>query len=452
MDVRELRPEDVSDGGPAVAGSRDEFWSPGLLARFLSELNDLPLLSRERVAALAGEMSAGEREFREALHGVPGTAVLVLDRWSERRARGLVTGLMAHHHRSEPDTDWNAAIDRQLGALAKLVARRQGLPASAREARDALDEEIAVSLASAELQLELLQAIALELRSLLELTPSRAVKARRAALGLNDRRGRLALRRAEEALERRDAARKTLASHNLRLVVYVAKRHRGRGVAFLDLIQEGSLGLLRAVEKFDASLGFRFSTYAVWWVEQSMIRAIQRHSRTVRVPSHVYEARGRQRSAWQELSARMAEPQRADLAAALDLPEALVEQTETAFLHTESLDAQRDEADARSLLDRLVDPDEPEPGSGMDRRQIGEVLSAALKRLAPRERQVLEWRFGLGDGRELTLREIGTRLGLSRERVRQIQQVAMDRLGRQRRVSALKKGFALEEGGARSIG
>ena len=199
--------------------------------------------------------------------------------------------------------------------------------------------------------------------------------ARKRQLGL-DARARGALRRSEAALAARDRARGTLASHNLRLVVHVAKRFRGRGGAFADLIQEGSVGLLRAVEKFDASLGFRLSTYAVWWIEQAVIRAIQNSSRTVRVPSHLYEAPLRLRDAQSRLRAQMAAPGRGDLAADLDLPEAELEVVLGTLKPISSLDAPLDDADLMPLGERLSEPDEPDPETAEPAKPANEPVEA----------------------------------------------------------------------------
>lgn len=402
--------------------------------QLLASLSRLPTLPHEEVTALAQEIRAQEQAFRGALQELPGAALLVLERWQERRDQGRVTGLMSHHYRDQRETDWTSFIDERMVALSRLVARRGR--AKSGQQRRALQAKVAACLASADIQLEILHEIALELRKLVEEPGSRALSARKRELGL-EACGRSALRRAEQTLAARDRARQTLASHNLRLVVHVAKRYRERGVPFADLIQEGSIGLLRAVEKFDASLGFRFSTYAVWWIEQAVIRAIQNGSRTVRVPSHVYEAQLRLRSVQDRLRASMAAPERADLAANLELPEQELELVLASVKPISSLDVSLDDPDLTPLGERLPDPGDCEPGAGIDLARASEALARGFERLSPRQREVLRWRFGFEGGEELTLREIGERLGLSRERVRQIQTQALDALGRQRGVREL---------------
>jgi RNA polymerase primary sigma factor len=351
-----------------------------------------------------------------------------------------VTGLLSHSHRDELGRDWSTFIDERLDCLSSLVARRARLRGSTPTSRrKALDCEISAVLASAGILLEVLLDISLELRGLLDEPSSRAVAARRRRLGLGRPRARDALARAEQALERRDRARQTLASHNLRLVVHIAKRYRGLGVPFLDLIQEGNVGLIRAVDKFDASLGFKFSTYAVWWIEQAMIRAVQNSSRTVRVPSNMYDAQLRYQRAQHRLRVRMGEPERADLVAALGVSEDLVDLVATTLWRIDSLDNPLDETDGSSLGEELPDLNETDPAGRIDDARLRRVLDRGLGRLKPRERDVLRWRFGLKGSEEHTLQQIANRLGLSRERARQIQNDALAKLREQPRVRDLEQ-------------
>jgi RNA polymerase primary sigma factor len=241
-----------------------------------------------------------------------------------------------------------------------------------------------------------------------------------------------AFTRARAALERHDAAKQRFVRHNLRLVVKVAKRYRNLGVSFPDLIQEGNLGLIRAVEKFDHRRGFMFSTYAVWWIHQAMIRAIQNHSRTVRVPSHMYDLQLRYRRADEELRRRLGRSPRAgELAAELGLDDEAFANLSSTLAPIASLHAPLADTDSLSLEDSLEDEESPDPIAEVDRLEVRGELSRLLVVLSPRERRILDWRFGLSDDDPQTLEDIGRRLNLSRERVRQLTGRALEKLRQQ---------------------
>jgi RNA polymerase primary sigma factor len=249
---------------------------------------------------------------------------------------------------------------------------------------------------------------------------------------------RQALVRAREALARHDAAKQRFVRHNLRLVVKVAKRYRNLGVAFPDLIQEGNLGLIRAVEKFDHRRGFMFSTYAIWWIHQAMIRAIQNHSRTVRVPSHMYDLQLRYKRADEELRRRLGRaPQARELAAELGLESDALAHLASTMMPIASLSAPLAGTDALSLEDSLEDEAAQDPVEHVDRGEVRGELSRLLLVLSPRERRIIDWRFGLSDEDPQTLEDIGKRLNLSRERVRQITGRALEKLRAQPESRAL---------------
>jgi RNA polymerase primary sigma factor len=221
-------------------------------------------------------------------------------------------------------------------------------------------------------------------------------------------------------------------------VVKNAKRYRNMGVPYIDLIQEANLGLIRAVEKFDYRRGFKFSTYAVWWIEQALIRAIQNHSRTVRVPSHIYELQLRYRRIQQRLRQRLGRlPQREEMAAALEVDLPALDRIVTSMKPIVSTQATLPGTDEFTLEDSLYDEDAADPVDSIDRFELGREVESVLAALDPRERKILEWRFGLDGEDPRTLAEIGQSIGLSRERVRQIESRALKRLSEEDQVQRL---------------
>jgi RNA polymerase primary sigma factor len=236
-------------------------------------------------------------------------------------------------------------------------------------------------------------------------------------------------RRLEHQVSAGAGARAQLINSNLRLVVSIARRYQGHGLSLLDLIQEGSLGLMRAVDKFDPSRGLKFSTYATYWIRQSVGRAIADHGRTVRLPVHLGERLSRLARARQSLTQRLdRDPTPEEVASELGITPEQVARAEQAALTPASLDEAHTDDGTGALAEVIADPLEPTPLEQVAHGLLRDDLSEAMSHLTQRERHILLLRYGLEGESALTLEQIGQRLNLTRERVRQLESEALKKL------------------------
>jgi len=415
-----------------------------LLQRYFAEIGHIPVLSAAQEGDLARRFREAGDELRALLEPLPYTARALLARWRELRKEGRVTGQLSRTH-EPPAHDRSASVDRIARLLERDLATRDAQASASSEALARIDRRIAARVRAMELHLELLDEVREELaefeRMLDGAPPGRAGAALRARasteLGRDEASFRALLALARAAEQRRRTAKDTFLRHNLRLVVHQAKGFRNYGVPFLDLIQEGTLGLIRAVEKFDERLGNRFSTYAIWWIQQSCMRAVQQGSRTVRLPAPVQDQLRRYRRAVESLATRRsARPAASEIGRVLELPTLEVDDLARLDRPAVRIDEPLPGREDGSLADQLVDGAAPSDVT-VDQGQLEQKIAGLLATLPSRDRLVLRARFGFGAGEEQTLQEVAERLGLSRERVRQIEKRALDRLAVAARAAGL---------------
>lgn len=391
--------------------------APEILDHYLAEIRDTPILSSDHQGELCNAMSEAETVLRTELARIPETARQVLQEWRDRQERGLVSGALSHFHRDGSSTNWSAVIDQRLEVLQKSLSRfergrKRRVPASKLAS---LRQALSSDLLDAQIALPKLLGI---LESLPQASDPEEVGGAEELAAI--------LGRAHEALARLTDSKNRFITHNLRLVIRCAKNYRGQGVSFLDLIQEGNVGLIRAVEKFDYTRGYKFSTYAVWWIEQALVRAVAQDSRVIRVPSPVLDQQRKMKQVERMLrSSQIAEPSEFMLAEAVADSIESVDDLRRSLSPEISFEAPVGGSDAITVGETVSAPAEDDAGGEFDRDAVRRALESLLPALPERDRQVVIWRYGLLDGEPQTLAEIGQRIGVSRERVRQIEKQAL---------------------------
>ena len=390
-----------------------------ILQNYLDDIYDTPVLETEEQHDLFRGMEAAEADLRVELAGIPETAELLLERWHERRAHGRVTGALSRFHRDGKSGDVNVQIDAALTRVERRLARLRSAEAAGDETK--LEKQIAGLVDD-------VQAAEIALPILFEIqeTLSERAAGRRSGLSRDTKR-RLA--RANEARARLTDDKNRFIAHNLRLVITCAKSFRNRGVPFLDLIQEGNVGLIRAVEKFDFRRGYKFSTYAIWWIEQALVRAVANDSRTIRVPSPVLDQQRQLRRIESALRvSQTGEPSTAAIVETMGLSDSDGDDLRRSLNPEISSQLQVAGMDDLTVEDTLAADEIEDPDFDFDTEAIRRRLDELLPDLDDRMRDVLESRYGLSGRPALSLAQIGAQLGVSRERVRQIERRALEHL------------------------
>ncbi len=406
------------------------------LESYFQEIGGTRTLKREEEVVLAKELESATAALRLALYAVPASARHVVRRWDQLRALSHTGAKLSESVGDEETGEIAARVERSVEKLRRHLKRRDGLfgvRGTTQAQLDRIDKNISKELENAQLSLALLA----ELRENVRQLSRSGRRARRGTKRLGEIETEAGLEKdqlfsrwgdVEDAHDRMTAVKNRFIEHNLKLVVAIAKDYRNLGLSFPDLIQEGNLGLIRAVEKFDHRRGFKFSTYAVWWIRQALVRAIQNHSRTIRLPSHVHDRLQRSQRVKAELTGKLGrEPTVAELAPALGTDTDALEALDRLSREAISLESSVAGTEKR-LEDFVPDPSSSRPDGGIDgdrmRLGVGHLIGA----LSDREQLILRLRYGLGGEEEHTLEQIGQSLGLSRERVRQLEARALKKL------------------------
>jgi RNA polymerase primary sigma factor len=428
----------ASRTGTGAARAPSEELDPGRerrpLESYFQEIGGTRTLRREEEVILAKELESATSDLRDALYQIPCCARHVVERWDALRALSHTGAKLSESVGAEETGEIAARVARAVKRIRALRQQREkALENGTAKELGRVDSRVVREMKSAHLSLGVLA----ELRQRVLVIASEMKRTRRGTKKLTKLEAEAELgrdqllelaERVEEAHDRLTREKNRFIEHNLKLVVAIAKDYRNLGLSFPDLIQEGNLGLIRAVEKFDHRRGFKFSTYAVWWIRQALVRAIQNHSRTIRLPSHVHDRLQRSQRVRAELTGKLGrEPTPAELAPELGTDTVSLESLD--LLSREAISLESSVAGTEKRLEDFVsDPTSQAPDSDLDSERMRSGVGHLITALTSREQLILRLRYGLGGEEEHTLEQIGQSLGLSRERVRQLEARALKKL------------------------
>ncbi len=434
----ETSPNETSSDTTEASQPYDNASDPSV-ARYFADVQQYPLLKREEEQALWRCIDQAHERIRRSLYMAPSTLPALMHLWQQ-----VENQILPFNQFVELDTDADAEVEtaQQRARVITSLKRLQTLETQRRKLRHQSRRSVAAKRRSLRQKqvamwrewLEIFGALKLHMHVLQGLNEA----LEQAASAYPDdpalRASQCAWMRAQQQFRQSKAQ---MLQSNLRLVIHVANRYRGRGVSFPDLIQEGNIGLMRALEKFEASRGLKFITYAYWWVRQAIGRAIINQYRTIRVPNHIVERKQKLKMAEERFWRLHGHaPTSQDLSVELGWAVEEIDDLQTALQPILKLN-QAAADDGQPLEEALPDEQQEKPEHLMATRQLQRLMAACLASLTEREARILQLRYGFESGRPHTLQEVGAIFGLSRERIRQIEQAALEKLRQPQMASRL---------------